>query len=300
MDGMAQSGRPPRSVLIDIGCVAVLAHAVLLVFEAVPSPGIAYAAVAPAAILLMLFGGEGATERISVPPLLLLVVAWIVLTLAWTEEPGISAPLTMRTLSPLVGLAICGGMLDRWVVADTLRWTFKAVLVISAVMILLGIGTAAGSDAGVEGWRGLFNSKNILGGFCVWAGATFLANRDTEQDYRGEYLSFNLNLNLPPPCTTGFLPAQQRRPPSLEDHPARAPGDLYCRTPQDSEFNVRGAKNLPCITVPGKRAETTSPDAGAPLAEADAADESARPVEDVAEVPSQEAEAPSPPSAAPA
>ena len=144
-------------------------------FEAVPSPGIAYAAVAPAAILLMLFGGEGATERISVPPLLLLVVAWIVLTLAWTEEPGISAPLTMRTLSPLVGLAICGGMLDRWVVADTLRWTFKAVLVISAVMILLGIGTAAGSDAGVEGWRGLFNSKNILGGFCVWAGATFLA-----------------------------------------------------------------------------------------------------------------------------
>lgn len=88
------------------------------------------------------------------------------------------------------------------------------------------------------------------------AGATFLANRDTEQDYRGEYLSFNLNLNLPPPCTTGFLPAQQRRPPSLEDHPERAPGDLYCRTPQDSEFNVRGAKNLPCVTVPGKRAPT--------------------------------------------
>ena len=88
------------------------------------------------------------------------------------------------------------------------------------------------------------------------AGATFLANRDTEQDYRGEYLSFNLNLNLPPPCTTGFLPAQQRRPPRLEDQPARAPGDLYCRTPQDSEFNVRGAKNLPCITVPGKRAPT--------------------------------------------
>lgn len=88
------------------------------------------------------------------------------------------------------------------------------------------------------------------------AGATFLANRDTKQDYRGEYLSFNLNLNLPPPCTTGFLPAQQRRPPSLEDHPERAPGDLYCRTPQDSEFNVRGAKNLPCVTVPGKRAPT--------------------------------------------
>ena len=47
------------------------------------------------------------------------------------------------------------------------------------------------------------------------AGGTFVANQNTKQDYRGEYLSFNLNLNLPPPCTTGFLPAQQRRVPSL-------------------------------------------------------------------------------------
>jgi phospholipid/cholesterol/gamma-HCH transport system substrate-binding protein len=90
------------------------------------------------------------------------------------------------------------------------------------------------------------------------AGATFVANRDTKQDYRGEYLSFNLNLNLPPPCTTGFLPAQQRRVPTFEDHPERAPGDLYCRTPQDSAFNVRGVKNTPCVTRPGKRAPTAS------------------------------------------
>jgi phospholipid/cholesterol/gamma-HCH transport system substrate-binding protein len=88
------------------------------------------------------------------------------------------------------------------------------------------------------------------------AGGTFVANRNTKQDYNGEYLSFNLNLNLPPPCTTGFLPAQQRRVPTFEDHPERAPGDLYCRTPQDSAFNVRGAKNTPCVTVPGKRAPT--------------------------------------------
>lgn len=88
------------------------------------------------------------------------------------------------------------------------------------------------------------------------AGATFLANRDTKQDYQGEYLSFNLNLNLPPPCTTGFLPASQRRVPTFEDHPERPPGDLYCRTPQDSLFNVRGAKNTPCVTRPGKRAPT--------------------------------------------
>ncbi|MHA7663107.1 MCE family protein [Mycolicibacterium sp. HS_4_1] len=83
-----------------------------------------------------------------------------------------------------------------------------------------------------------------------------LANRDTKQAYKGAYLSFNLNLNLPPPCTTGYLPAQQMRNPALEDYPELPAGDLYCRTPQDGMFNVRGAKNLPCETVPGKRAAT--------------------------------------------
>jgi phospholipid/cholesterol/gamma-HCH transport system substrate-binding protein len=86
--------------------------------------------------------------------------------------------------------------------------------------------------------------------------AITMANRDTKQDYNGAYLSFNLNLNLPPPCTTGFLPAQQVRPPSEVDYPDRPAGELYCRVPQDSMFNVRGARNLPCVTRPGKRAAT--------------------------------------------
>ncbi len=88
--------------------------------------------------------------------------------------------------------------------------------------------------------------------------ATGVANRHTRQDYRGAYLSFNLNLNLPAPCVTGFLPAQQKRIPSDVDAPDRAPGDIYCRIPQDSMFNVRGARNVPCETVPGKRAATVA------------------------------------------
>src|SRR6478752_5375131 len=52
--------------------------------------------------------------------------------------------------------------------------------------------------------------------------ATGVANRHSRQDYRGAYLSFNLNLNLPPPCVTGFLPAQQKRVPSDVDYPDRA------------------------------------------------------------------------------
>ncbi|MGV0849721.1 MCE family protein [Mycolicibacterium phlei] len=86
--------------------------------------------------------------------------------------------------------------------------------------------------------------------------AVGVAKKGTKQDYMGDYLVFNLNLNLPPPCTTGFLPAQQQRAPSLQDYPDRPQGDLYCRVPQDAPFNVRGARNTPCTTVPGKRAPT--------------------------------------------
>jgi phospholipid/cholesterol/gamma-HCH transport system substrate-binding protein len=89
--------------------------------------------------------------------------------------------------------------------------------------------------------------------------ATVVANKNTKQDYKGLFLSFNTgNLNLPPPCTTGFLPAQQNRTPNFEDYPDRSPGDVYCRTPQDSTFNVRGARNYPCETKPGKRAPTAA------------------------------------------
>jgi phospholipid/cholesterol/gamma-HCH transport system substrate-binding protein len=85
---------------------------------------------------------------------------------------------------------------------------------------------------------------------------SLVANHNTKPAYKGIYLDFNLNLGLPPVCNTGFLPPQQQRVPSAQDYPARAAGDLYCRVPQDSQFNVRGARNYPCQTVPGKRAPT--------------------------------------------
>lgn len=83
-----------------------------------------------------------------------------------------------------------------------------------------------------------------------------LANRGTKQEYNGAFLSFKLNLNPPPVCSTGFLPAQQQRSATFEDYPARPAGPLYCRVPQDAQFNVRGARNYPCETVLGKRAAT--------------------------------------------
>jgi phospholipid/cholesterol/gamma-HCH transport system substrate-binding protein len=92
-------------------------------------------------------------------------------------------------------------------------------------------------------------------GTADFAGAG-VPNQDLKTAYRGIYLSFHLNLNLPPPCTTGYLPAQQRRDASFEDAPARPAGELYCRIPQDSTFHTRGMRNIPCETVPGKRAPT--------------------------------------------
>jgi phospholipid/cholesterol/gamma-HCH transport system substrate-binding protein len=84
-----------------------------------------------------------------------------------------------------------------------------------------------------------------------------LADKDMKGPYRGLYLDFNLNLNWPPPCTTGFFPVQQQRSAVFEDTPPRPPGLVYCRIPQDSPFNaVRGARNYPCETRPGKRAPT--------------------------------------------
>ncbi len=92
-------------------------------------------------------------------------------------------------------------------------------------------------------------------GIAVMSGS-LVPNAGTKQEYRGFYLDFNLNLNLPPPCTTGFLPPTQRRSPASVDAPDRPAADLYCRIPQDSELNVRGARNIPCETKPWKRAPT--------------------------------------------
>ncbi|WP_395307952.1 MCE family protein [Mycobacterium sp. AMU20-3851] len=87
-------------------------------------------------------------------------------------------------------------------------------------------------------------------------GSSLVPGMGVMSAYKGPFVTFDLNLNVPPPCLTGFLPPSQQRSPAFEDYPDRPPGDLYCRVPQDSPFNVRGARNLPCVSTPGKRAPT--------------------------------------------
>lgn len=83
---------------------------------------------------------------------------------------------------------------------------------------------------------------------------SFVGNHNNPGHEEG-FLDFNLDLAIPP-CTTGYLPASQHRGPQLTDAPERTNGDLYCRIPQDAKQDVRGARNLPCQTRPGKRAPT--------------------------------------------
>ena len=66
-------------------------------------------------------------------------------------------------------------------------------------------------------------------------------------------VNFHLEVQDPAACSTGYLPASERRDPNQTSVPDTPP-DLYCKVPQDSIFAVRGSRNIPCTEVPGKRA----------------------------------------------
>lgn len=76
---------------------------------------------------------------------------------------------------------------------------------------------------------------------------------------------FTLTLNDPPACTVGFLPPSSwRSPADLSD--IDTPDGLYCKLPQDSPIAVRGARNYPCMSQPGKRGPTVEIcESGAPF-----------------------------------
>ncbi|RDH76304.1 MCE family protein [Mycolicibacterium moriokaense] len=66
---------------------------------------------------------------------------------------------------------------------------------------------------------------------------------------------FRVQLGDGPPCTVGFLPPSQWRSPA-DTTTIDTPDGLYCKLPQDAPIVVRGARNSPCMGVPGKRAPT--------------------------------------------
>jgi phospholipid/cholesterol/gamma-HCH transport system substrate-binding protein len=89
----------------------------------------------------------------------------------------------------------------------------------------------------------------------IWPQAATVAQAGTIFENEG-LLHFGLSINQPPPCLTGFLPASQWRSPA-DTSMAPLPSGTYCKIPKDTQGNVvRGARNYPCVDVPGKRAAT--------------------------------------------
>ena len=71
----------------------------------------------------------------------------------------------------------------------------------------------------------------------------------------GGKLDFKVDLQDPPPCSTGFIPPTEIRSPA-DTTLRELPTDLYCKTAQNDPAVVRGARNYPCQEFPGKRAPT--------------------------------------------
>ncbi|MBX4169571.1 MCE family protein [Rhodococcus pyridinivorans] len=71
----------------------------------------------------------------------------------------------------------------------------------------------------------------------------------------GAVVDFHLQVNDPPPCLAGFVPPEQWRSPA-DTSVVDTPGDIFCQLPQDYPNAVRGARNVPCMEYPGRRAPT--------------------------------------------
>ena len=73
--------------------------------------------------------------------------------------------------------------------------------------------------------------------------AIVAANANTKQDYKGVYLDFNLNLNLPPPCNTGSCRCANsvRRPTSTIPNGPQASCTAGCR-------RTRRSMSVACAT----------------------------------------------------
>ncbi|WP_327087718.1 MCE family protein [Nonomuraea sp. NBC_01738] len=79
--------------------------------------------------------------------------------------------------------------------------------------------------------------RQLLIGFPAGVAAAF-----TVVDREGLHFGLNLNLNVPPPCETGYAPGR-RYPQDTKVRAARL--DTYCREPRESRTGVRGSRNAP-------------------------------------------------------
>lgn len=85
--------------------------------------------------------------------------------------------------------------------------------------------------------------------------AALISATQPHQDDQAIALGLRLSVSDPPACAKGYLPPEQQRDPA-DEADTTTPAGLHCSIPQDDPSVVRGARNLPCMEVPGKRATT--------------------------------------------
>lgn len=159
---------------------------------------------------------------------------------AWTKN---LADITdqLRTNQPQLE-----GMLDRGpAMLDKTRRTMDQLQPVMPVLVANLMSTA---EVGVVYNRSV---EQLLVLYPATVSA-LLTSIEGAKEWNSIKVDFNLQINDPPPCTTGFLPAEQWRSPADFSIPAQING-LYCKVPADSPVSVRGARNYPCIEYPGRR-----------------------------------------------
>ncbi len=178
VDGVRTSAGP----IAMVAAAVFLLFGVLLHFEAVPHPPTAayLTALVPIGILFLLRVEVLKTLTISLPPLLLVV--WIFLSSAWTEDVERTAFLVRLQLPLLIGFMIVGAILsDR----DVMKWLLRAgqfVLAISVAATIAIPSTRAGALLNgeiLEGWHALFPHKNDMGPFlAIFLGIVIVADKN--------------------------------------------------------------------------------------------------------------------------
>lgn len=68
--------------------------------------------------------------------------------------------------------------------------------------------------------------------------------------YKGPFVTFDLNLNIPPPCMTGYLPPSQQRSPAYEDYPDRPPATCTAECPKT--HRSMSAEHEICLALPSR------------------------------------------------
>ncbi len=151
----------PLATLLGQATVAGNVVFALGVFQVRPSfwtamaaPALGCLALAPRRALMRL--------RVSIP--LVLLLGWLLMTLAWSVDTDVTLVWLRISMPPLLGLAAVAGCLRGDDILVALKWAVGLVVVAQIVELVIEPASRTRVQ-GPDGWRGTFLSKNSLGIF---------------------------------------------------------------------------------------------------------------------------------------